>query len=408
MRVKISVLGDSRSGKTCFTIRRIYGAFLEEDFPHDFFDFYGIHKLQRRPRLLPPSLNFLAKFNQKRISYSLFDDPWLVSCLGSHVLLLCFAVNDKDALRNLVTEHNEDIRRICETTPAILVGLKSDRREYWGPTPLIRIQQLDSNNSDSEFENTTRTSDSGEHPTSLSKTTCISTSKKKSQSKSKGESSEVEITGVKKKLEGTWTLLRRTKKKREGGTGNGNGGGGDSDVASRSNSVDKHRGHDVKTSGVFPIDVLLSDDDVKSTRVSSPPLPLAAPCSRQHPSTKTSSTTKHLPPELVSKILKYVDPPTLQKSRQLNSIWNTLAKEELDRRPEVSPKEAMEAARKMGCVLYMECSAKTGDNVDTVFEEAIREAYSFAKAQIRKRKKEEASAREGRRGRARENRCAIM
>ncbi|KCV72302.1 rho family, other, variant [Fonticula alba] len=120
IRRKLVIVGDGACGKTCLLIM-----FSKKQFPE----------------IYVPTVfeNYVADVtvDGKRVELALWDTAGQedydrlrpLSYPDSHVILVCFAINNPDSLENVQEKWISEIQHFCNGLPVILVGLKKDLRD---------------------------------------------------------------------------------------------------------------------------------------------------------------------------------------------------------------------------------------------------------------------------------------
>lgn len=118
-RKKLVVVGDGACGKTCLLIAFTKNEFSEAHIPTVFETYVTDIKLQ-----------------DQRVQMALWDtagqeDYELLRPLSypnTDILLLCFAIDNRDSFENIFQKWVPEVRHFCPRTPIILVGTKTDLR----------------------------------------------------------------------------------------------------------------------------------------------------------------------------------------------------------------------------------------------------------------------------------------
>ncbi|CAG8485687.1 4908_t:CDS:2 [Diversispora eburnea] len=114
---KLVVVGDGACGKTS-----LLNVFTRGRFPQNYeptvFENY-VHDIWIENKHIEISLWDTAEFDRLRsLSYA-----------DTHVIMLCFAVDNRDSLENVESKWMEEIREHCAGVKLVLVALKCDLRE---------------------------------------------------------------------------------------------------------------------------------------------------------------------------------------------------------------------------------------------------------------------------------------
>uniref|UniRef100_A0A0X3Q0S1 Ras-related C3 botulinum toxin substrate 1 n=1 Tax=Schistocephalus solidus TaxID=70667 RepID=A0A0X3Q0S1_SCHSO len=116
--IKCVIIGDGAVGKTCLLIRHVSGNF-DVGYQPTVFDNYALNvTCQGQPFLLKlfDTAGQEGFENLRRYTYP-----------GTHVFLLCFAVDSRASFDNIEKWKN-DVRAVVPNAPIILVGCQSDKR----------------------------------------------------------------------------------------------------------------------------------------------------------------------------------------------------------------------------------------------------------------------------------------
>lgn len=119
-RKKLVVVGDGTCGKTCLLI-----AFTKNEFPEKYI-----------PTIFESYVSEITIDDQRVIKMALWDtagqeDYELLRPLSypnTDVLLICFAINNRDSFENVTEKWIPEIKSYCPGTPYLLVGTKIDLR----------------------------------------------------------------------------------------------------------------------------------------------------------------------------------------------------------------------------------------------------------------------------------------
>jgi len=119
IRRKLVIVGDGACGKTCLLIVFSKGEFPEVYVPTVF-------------------ENYVAdvEVDGKRVELALWDTAGQedydrlrpLSYPDSHVILVCFSIDNPDSLENVQEKWISEVMHFCQNLPIILVGLKCDLR----------------------------------------------------------------------------------------------------------------------------------------------------------------------------------------------------------------------------------------------------------------------------------------
>jgi Ras homolog gene family, member A len=119
LRRKLVITGDGACGKTCLLI-----VFSRNDFPEDYI-----------PTVFENYVTDIV-VDQKKVELALWDTAGQedydrlrpLSYPDTHVVLICFAIDQPDSLDNVVEKWNPEVQHFCSGVPKLLVGLKLDLR----------------------------------------------------------------------------------------------------------------------------------------------------------------------------------------------------------------------------------------------------------------------------------------
>ncbi|KAL8577461.1 hypothetical protein ACOMHN_021913 [Nucella lapillus] len=124
---KVMVVGDGEVGKTSLLIRYVHDQYLEEYRP-------TIFENQAVP----------VNVKNKKVLLSLFDTagqegydflrPLMYP--DTDIVLICFSVNDRSSLSNVISRWQPEVRFHLSKIPILLVGLKTDLRNANGSVGL--------------------------------------------------------------------------------------------------------------------------------------------------------------------------------------------------------------------------------------------------------------------------------
>ncbi|KAF6203189.1 hypothetical protein GE061_003607 [Apolygus lucorum] len=117
--VNVVVVGDSQCGKTSL-LTSFYNGYHRDDIPT--FDDYVTLSMDVDGEPVALELRDTVSSEACR-RFRLF---WY---MGSHVVILVFAVDSPTSLNNVPLDWMPELRRICPDVPVILVGNKKDLRE---------------------------------------------------------------------------------------------------------------------------------------------------------------------------------------------------------------------------------------------------------------------------------------
>lgn len=118
--IKCVTVGDGAVGKTSMLISYTCGRF-PEDYVPTIFDNYVANVMVEGT---PVSLGLWDTAGQEE-----YDRLRPLSYPATDVFLVCYSIDSKTSLQNVVSSWIPEIRKFCPTTPFILVGTKSDLRE---------------------------------------------------------------------------------------------------------------------------------------------------------------------------------------------------------------------------------------------------------------------------------------
>lgn len=148
-RKKLVVVGDGACGKTCLLIAYTRDEFSETHIPTVFETYVTDIKL-----------------NDKRLQMALWDtagqeDYELLRPLSypnTDVLLLCFAIDNRDSFENIFQKWVPEVRHFCPRTPLLLVGTKTDLRAEPPRSPANQKRQQQQQPDDKSPKKTTMVS----------------------------------------------------------------------------------------------------------------------------------------------------------------------------------------------------------------------------------------------------------
>ncbi|KAK3585969.1 hypothetical protein CHS0354_038514 [Potamilus streckersoni] len=120
MRKKLIIVGDGASGKTSLIIK-----FSKDKFP----DVYV-------PTVFETDVTDI-EVDGKRVELALWDTTGQkdydrlrpLSYPHTHVILMCFSVDNPNSLANVLDRWSPEVRHFCHKVPIVLVGTKTDLRE---------------------------------------------------------------------------------------------------------------------------------------------------------------------------------------------------------------------------------------------------------------------------------------
>lgn len=118
-RIKLTIVGDGSTGKTCLLM-----VFKDEQFP-----------LEYVPTVFENYVKYLT-YEDKPIELVLWDTAGQedydsirpLSYPDTHVILLCYSMDLRESFDNIKTKWHEELKWYCPKVPVILVGLKKDLR----------------------------------------------------------------------------------------------------------------------------------------------------------------------------------------------------------------------------------------------------------------------------------------
>jgi len=119
IRKKLVVVGDGACGKTCLLI-----VFSKDQFPEVYV-----------PTVFETYISDI-ELDDKQVELALWDTAGQedydrlrpLSYPDTDVILLCFAINNKDSLENVNEKWKPEVDHFCPKVPVVLVGLKKDLR----------------------------------------------------------------------------------------------------------------------------------------------------------------------------------------------------------------------------------------------------------------------------------------
>ena len=118
-RIKLTIVGDGSTGKTCLLM-----VFKDEHFPSDYV-----------PTVFENYVKYLT-YDTKPIELVLWDTAGQedydsirpLSYPDTDVILLCYSIDLRESFDNILTKWHDELKYYCPKVPVILVGLKKDLR----------------------------------------------------------------------------------------------------------------------------------------------------------------------------------------------------------------------------------------------------------------------------------------
>ncbi|XP_028398202.1 ras-like GTP-binding protein Rho1 [Dendronephthya gigantea] len=118
-RIKLTIVGDGSTGKTCLLM-----VFKDEEFPSDYV-----------PTVFENYVKYLT-YDSKPIELVLWDTAGQedydsirpLSYPDTDVILLCYSMDIRESFDNIETKWHTELKWYCPKVPVILVGLKKDLR----------------------------------------------------------------------------------------------------------------------------------------------------------------------------------------------------------------------------------------------------------------------------------------
>ncbi|XP_046840241.1 ras-like GTP-binding protein Rho1 [Xenia sp. Carnegie-2017] len=118
-RIKLTIVGDGATGKTCLLM-----VYKEEKFPQE----YVATVFENYVKYLTYEGKGIELVLWDTAGQEDYDSIRPLSYPDTDVILLCYAIDQRESFDNIINKWQEELKQYCPKIPIVLVGTKKDLR----------------------------------------------------------------------------------------------------------------------------------------------------------------------------------------------------------------------------------------------------------------------------------------